>query len=184
VGVRAPIVVLRRNTNHLPSPSLSPPPRPTNSDTQLGHECRARVHDRDERYEVEHTPDRLFGEEVRVPIPRPQPASTETTGGVVRSPRKTCARPLRTGVVRDRRTVFPCVIGELLVVRGELPCEKRDHCEREDAVGRRQRRLVRRGDQRQGGPEEQESVLDRSDEGQLMTWNSHAGSLARRTTQQ
>jgi hypothetical protein len=85
-----------------------------------------------------------------VPAPRPQPARTEATGGVVRGPREACAGPVCTSVVR---LVLPGVIGELLVVRGELPSEKREHGEREDAVGKCQWRRVRRGDQRRGGYE-------------------------------
>lgn len=61
---------------------------------------------------------------------------------------------MRVCVVLYRRPVLPRVICELLVVRGELPREKRKRGEREDAVGRRQGRRVRRGDQRRGGYEE------------------------------
>jgi hypothetical protein len=58
--------------------------------------------------------------------------------------------------------MLPCVIGELLVVRGELPREKSQRGECEDAVGSRQRRRVRRGYQRRSGNEEQEKILDHS----------------------
>lgn len=107
-------------------------------------------------------PNRLLSEEIRVPAPRPQTARTEAASGVVSGPSETCAGPLCTWVVRDRSLVLPCVIGELLVVRGELPREKCQRSEREDAVGRRQGRRVRRGYQRRSGHKEQEKVLDHS----------------------
>ena len=83
-------------------------------------------------------PERLLGEIVRVAAPRPQSARTEAARGVIRGPREACAGPLRTHVVRDcRLAVLPCVIGELLVVRDELPREKRERGECKDAVGGR-----------------------------------------------
>lgn len=89
-------------------------------------------------------PKRLLGEKVRVPTPGPEAAGAETAGGVGLGPREACAGPVRAGVVRP---VFPRVEGELLVVRGELPCEECERGESQDDVCGRQRARVCRGDQ-------------------------------------
>jgi hypothetical protein len=66
-----------------------------------------------------------------MPTPSPQTARAETSRRVVLGPREARAGPVRAGIVR---TVLPCMEGELLVVRGELPREKRERAQRQDAI--------------------------------------------------
>jgi hypothetical protein len=96
-------------------------------------------------------PERLLGEKVGVPTPRPQTARAKPASGVILGPCETCTRPVSAWVVRP---VLPRVEGELLVVRSELPREKSECSQCQDAICERQRSGVGRGDERGGGDEE------------------------------
>jgi hypothetical protein len=83
-----------------------------------------------------------------VPTPGPQTARAETPRGVVLSPREARPGPVCAGVIRP---VLPRVEGELLVVCCELPREKRERCQGQDAVCETKGARVGHGDQRRSG---------------------------------
>ena len=105
---------------------------------------------------VQTHPEGLLSEKVRVSAPGPKTAGAKPTRNVVLGPCEARAWPVRTCVVRP---VLPCVERELLVVRCELPREKRERGQCQDAIYERQGSRVGRCDQRGGGYKEQEDVL-------------------------